>query len=79
MPETALAYGIRSLILLLGVTGIFMMGPFGTLLPQVAKEELGREAFEASLLLTFVGLGMVISSLAIASVAFTTPALRKME
>ncbi|MYD28860.1 MAG: MFS transporter [Dehalococcoidia bacterium] len=60
--------GIRSLILLLGVTGIFMMGPFGTLLPQVAKEELGREAFEASLLFTFMGLGMVISSLAIASV-----------
>lgn len=60
--------GIRSLIFLLGVTGIFMMGPFGTLLPQVAKEELGREAFTASLLFTFMGLGMVISSLAIASV-----------
>ena len=60
--------GIRTLILTLGITGIFMIGPFGTLLPQIAKEELGREAFQASLLFTFMGAGMVISSLAIASV-----------
>ena len=60
--------GIRALIFLLGITGIFMMGPFGTLLPQVAKDELGREALEASLLFTFMGIGMVISSLALASV-----------
>ena len=60
--------GIRTLILTLGMTGIFMIGPFGTLLPQIAKEELGREAFQASLLFTFMGVGMVISSLAIASV-----------
>ncbi len=59
--------GIRTLILLLAITGIFMMGPFGTLLPQIAKEELGQEAFEAGLLFTFMGAGMVISSLGIAS------------
>ncbi|MXY87642.1 MAG: MFS transporter, partial [Dehalococcoidia bacterium] len=60
--------GIRSLILLLAVTGIFMMGPFGTLMPQIAKEELGRSAFEAGLLFAFMGAGMTISSLGIASV-----------
>ena len=60
--------GIRTLILLLGVTGIFMMGPFGTLLPQIGKEELGRSASEVGFLFAFMGAGMVISSLAIASV-----------
>ena len=60
--------GIRTLIILLGFAGIFLIGPFGTLLPQIAKEELGRDALEASLLFTFMGIGTVISSLAIASV-----------
>ena len=60
--------GIRTLIVLLAIAGIFLIGPFGTLLPQIAKEELGRNAFEASLLFTFMGVGTVISSLAIASV-----------
>ncbi len=59
--------GIRTLILLLGVTGVFMIGPFGTLLPQIAKEELGAGPLVASMLFTFMGAGMVISSLAIAS------------
>ena len=60
--------GIRTLIILLAIAGIFLIGPFGTLLPQIAKEELGRNAFEASLLFTVMGVGTVISSLAIASV-----------
>ena len=60
--------GIRSLIVMLTISGIFLIGPFGTLVPQIAKEELGRDAFEAGLLFTFMGVGTVISSLAIASV-----------
>ena len=60
--------GIRTLIVLLAIAGIFLIGPFGTLLPQIAKEELGRDALEASLLFTYMGVGTVISSLAIASV-----------
>lgn len=59
--------GIRTLILLLTGTGVFMIGPFGTLLPQIAKNELGREAFEAGLLFAFMGAGMMISSLGLAS------------
>ena len=60
--------GIRTLIVLLAISGIFLIGPFGTLLPQIAKEELGRDALEASLLFTYMGVGTVISSLTIASV-----------
>ena len=60
--------GIRSLIVLLAFSGIFLIGPFGTLLPQIAKEELRSGALQASLLFTFMGVGTVISSLAIASV-----------
>ena len=60
--------GIRSLIVMLTISGIFLIGPFGTLVPQIAKEELGKDALEASLLFTFMGVGTVISSLAIASV-----------
>ncbi len=59
--------GIRTLILLLAGTGVFMIGPFGTLLPQIAKDELGRGPEAAGLLFTFMGAGMMVSSLAIAS------------
>ena len=59
--------GIRTLVILLAIAGIFLIGPFGTLLPQIAKEELGRNALEASLLFTIMGVGTVVSSLAIAS------------
>jgi len=59
--------GIRTLIVLLFGSSMFMMGPFAALLPQIAKEELGKEAFTASLLFAFMGAGMLISSLALAS------------
>ena len=59
--------GIRTLILLLAGSGIFMIGPFMSLLPLIAKEELGREALQSSLLFVFMGLGMTISSLGLAS------------
>lgn len=58
---------IALLILLLMLTGIFMMGPSSALIPQVAKENLGKEAFAASLLFTFTGLGMLTTSLWLAS------------
>jgi MFS family permease len=58
---------IALLILLLMLTGVFMMGPSSALIPQVAKENLGKEAFAASLLFTFTGLGMLVTSLWLAS------------
>lgn len=58
---------IALLILLLMLTGIFMMGPSMALIPQVAKEKLGKEAFAASVLFTFTGIGMLCTSLWLAS------------
>jgi MFS family permease len=58
---------IALLILLLMLTGVFMMGPSSALIPQVAKENLGKEAFAASMLFTFTGLGMLVTSLWLAS------------
>jgi MFS family permease len=60
---------IALLIMLLMLTGIFMMGPSTALIPQVAKEKLGQEAFAASMLFTFTGVGMLTTSLWLASQA----------
>ena len=59
--------GIRTLILLLCGSSMFMIGPFTALLPLIAKEDLGKEALAASLLFAFMGAGMMIGSLALAS------------
>jgi MFS family permease len=58
---------IALLMLLLVLTGIFMMGPSSALIPQVAKEELGKDALAASMLFTFTGVGMLSTSLLLAS------------
>ncbi len=57
---------IGLLMLLLVISGVLMMGPSGPLVPQIAKEELGKEAFAASMLFAFVGVGMVATSLFLA-------------
>ena len=43
------------LIVLLMLTGVFMIGPSGALVPQIAKDILGGDAFEASLLFAASG------------------------
>lgn len=58
---------IALLMLVLMLTGIFMMGPSSALIPQVAKEELGKDALAASMLFTFTGVGMLSTSLLLAS------------
>ena len=58
---------IAVLMLLLVATGLLMMGPTMALLPQIAKEELGQDAFAASALFTFTGIGMFGSSMLLAS------------
>ncbi|GAB4323604.1 MAG: MFS transporter [Dehalococcoidia bacterium] len=55
------------LIVLLVVSGMLMMGPSSALIPQIAKEELGKDALAASLLFAFVGVGMMATSLLLAS------------
>ncbi len=58
---------ILVLLLLLVATGILMIGPIFVLLPQIAKETMGREAFGASALFIFSGLGSIVTSLMLAS------------
>ena len=58
---------IRVLFVLLTATALIIMGPWQTLLPKVAKDELGQEAFAASMLFAAMGAGMIVSSLILAS------------
>ena len=58
---------IRMLIILLLMGALLIGGPWGTLLPKLAKEELGVEAFGASMLFAAMGLGTLLASLLLAS------------
>jgi MFS family permease len=59
--------GIQVLIVLLVLTGVFMVGPSGALIPQIAKDELGSDALEASLLFAVLGVGSLLTSLLLAT------------
>lgn len=57
---------LRSLI----IVGVFMgigIGVYGVLMPEIARDELGREAFAASMLFGVMSLGMMVTSLFLAS------------
>lgn len=62
------AVDIRTLFLLLLASSLVIMGPWQTLLPRVAEEQLGAQAFRAGLLFGAMGVGTVISSLILASI-----------
>lgn len=57
---------IRALFLLLATTGLLMLGPYQALMPKVARDQLGSDAFEASLLFAILGIGMGFTSLVLA-------------
>ena len=57
---------IRALFVLLAATGLLMLGPYQALMPQIAREQLGRDAFGASLLFALLGVGMGFTSLILA-------------
>ncbi len=59
--------GILVLIVLLVLTGVFMLGPSGVLIPQIAKDELGSDALEASLFFAVTGVGSLLTSLLLAT------------
>ncbi|MXY72363.1 MAG: MFS transporter [Dehalococcoidia bacterium] len=59
--------GIRTLMLVLMTTALVMAGTFMTLLPKIAKEDLNVGAFETSMFFTAMGVGMLMSSLLLAS------------
>ena len=56
---------LRALFLLLSVGGGLMGGGAFTLLPQIARDEFGRDAAEAARLFALMGLGMMITSFAL--------------
>ena len=63
-------FGHRNIALLIGllvISGLLMMGPSSALIPQIAKEELGSGPFAASVLFVFVGVGMMATSMFLAS------------
>ena len=59
---------IRVLFLLLLLSSLVIAGPWVTLLPKVAQVQLGANAFWASMLFTYMGVGLTISSLILASI-----------
>lgn len=59
--------GIRTLVGLLMLSGLFMIGPFQALLPHIAEADLGSDAFGASMLFVALGTGMLVTSILLAS------------
>ena len=59
--------GIRTLMLVLLITALVMAGTFMTLLPKIAREDLGVGPFETAMFFTAMGVGMLMSSLLLAS------------
>lgn len=59
--------GIRTLMLVLMTTALVMAGTFMTLLPKISLEELEVGALKTGLFFTAMGVGMLMSSLVLAS------------
>jgi MFS family permease len=59
--------GIRGLFLFLAIAAIFLIGPYGVLVPQVARVRLDRDVLEASLMFTALGAGTIVSTILQAS------------
>ena len=60
---------VRTLFLLLLLSSLIINGPWVTLLPKVAQVQLDADGFRASMLFTYMGVGLTISSLILASIA----------
>jgi predicted MFS family arabinose efflux permease len=59
---------IRTLIGILTISALITAGPWSTLIPKLAKDELGSGAFGASMLFAAMGLGTLLASLVLASI-----------
>jgi MFS family permease len=60
--------GLRNLIILMGIVGFFMLGPIFVLMPVIARDDLGQNAFWSAQLFTFTSIGMFGMSVALASI-----------
>lgn len=59
--------GLFGLMVLLATMGFVMLGPVFVLLPEIAREDLGQEATGAALLFAITSVGMLVMSIALAS------------
>jgi MFS family permease len=59
--------GLLGLMILLATLGLVMLGPVFVLIPEIAREELGQEATGAALLFAITSVGMLVMSIALAS------------
>lgn len=60
--------GLRNLIILMAIVGFFMLGPVFVLMPIIARDDLGQNAFWSAQLFTFTSIGMFGMSVALASI-----------
>jgi len=56
-----------ALVFMLVVSGLFMLGPVFALIPPIVKDDMGKDAFAASMLFGIMGVGMLSTSLVLAS------------
>ena len=59
---------IKALVFTLMVSGLFMLGPVFALVPPIVRDEMGKGAFAASMLFGIMAVGMLSTSLVLASV-----------
>jgi MFS family permease len=58
---------MKALVLTLAVSGLFMLGPVFALIPPIAKDDMGKDAFAVSMLFGIMAVGMLLTSLVLAS------------
>ena len=63
------APGLLGLMILLATLGFVMLGPVFVLIPEIARETLGQDATGASLLFAITSVGMLVMSIALASMS----------
>jgi MFS family permease len=61
--------GLLGLMILLATLGLVMLGPVFVLVPEIAREELGQGATGAALLFAVTSVGMLVMSIALASMS----------
>lgn len=61
--------GLLGLVILLSVMGFVMLGPVFVLIPEIAKDDLGQDATGASILFAITSAGMLVMSIALASMS----------
>lgn len=61
--------GLLGLMILLATLGFVMLGPVFVLVPEIAREDLGQEATGAAILFAITSAGMLVMSIALASMS----------